>query len=114
VGGSYVVNAASPHADLAVEFLNSMATPEMGNKWLETVLVQTGIKSDPSKISGPHADYFQDLADASDGITYFFGLPSQVMRGGRKEVFDQVVNAAFPAGLVSVDEVIDRMSAAKE
>jgi multiple sugar transport system substrate-binding protein len=114
VGGSYVVNADSDHPELAVEFLNTMATPEMGNRWLETVLVQTGIKSDPSQIAGPHAGYFQDLARANEGVTYFFGLPSQVMRGGRKEVFDQVVNAAFPAGLVSVDEVIAQMSAARE
>lgn len=113
VGGSYVVNAATEHPDLAIAFLNSMATPDMGNKWLETVLVQTGIKTDPSQISGPHADYFQQLARVNEGVDYFFGLPSQVMQGGRKEVFAQVVNAAFPAGLVSVDEVVEQMNAAK-
>ena len=113
VGGSYVVNAASPHPDVAVAFLNSMATPEMGNRWLENVLVQTGIRSDPSKISGPHADYFQELAAVNEGVEYFFGLPVQVMRGGRKEVFTQVVNEAFPAGLLTVEEVVERMNAAE-
>ena len=42
-------------------------TPEMGNRWLENVLVQTGIKTDASKISGPHADYFKQLAKAQRG-----------------------------------------------
>ena len=61
VGGSYVVNAASPRKELAIAFLNSFATPEMGNRWLENVLVQTGIKTDASKISGPYAAYFKQL-----------------------------------------------------
>ena len=36
-----------------VAFLNSFATPEMGNRGSTACMVQTGIKSDPSKISGP-------------------------------------------------------------
>ncbi len=112
VGGSYVVNAATEHADMAVAFLNSMATPEMGNKWLEDNLVQTGIKSDASKITGDNAGYFKALAEVNDGAKYFFGLPRQVMAPAPREVFDQVVNQAFPAGLVDVDDVVDQMSGA--
>ena len=81
VGGSYVVNATTKQPQQAVAFLNSMATPAMGNRWLEAVLVQTGIKADPSKIGGPHAAYFRDLAAVNAGAKYFFGLPSQVMTG---------------------------------
>ncbi len=113
VGGSYVVNAASPRKDLGIAFLNSLATPEMGNKWLENVLVQTGIKTDASKISGPHAGYFKQLAKANEGNTYYFGTPVQVMQGKPKEVFTQVVNSAFPAGSISVDDVVKQMNAAK-
>lgn len=112
VGGSFVVNAASPNADLAAEFLNSMAMPEMGNKWLEANLVQTGIKADPSKIEGDAAVYFQKLAVANDGAEYVFGIPVQIMQGQPREVFTQVVNQAFPAGLIGVDDVIAQMSAA--
>jgi len=111
VGGSFVVNANSAHPDLAVDFLNTMATPEMGNKWLETVLVQTGIKTHPSKIKGPHAQYFQDLAAVNQDVTYYIGLPMQVMQGQVREVFEQVVNSAFPAGLVGPDEVVAQMDA---
>lgn len=111
-GGSYAVNAGSDHPDLAVEFLNSMATPEMGNLWLETVLVQTGIRSNPEAITGPNAGYFTDLAAVSQDATYYIGLPMQVLQGEAREVFTQMVNEAFPAGIVSAEEVIEAMSAA--
>jgi multiple sugar transport system substrate-binding protein len=113
VGGSYVVNAASPRKEIGIAFLNSLATPEMGNKWLENVLVQTGIKTDPSKVSGPHANYFKQLAKANEGNTYYFGTPVQVMSGKPKEVFTQVINNALPAGSISVDDVVKQMNAAK-
>ena len=112
VGGSFVVNAGSDHADLAAAFLNSMATPERGNAWLEANLVGTGIKADPSSITGENADYFADLAATNEGATYTFGIPVQQMQGQARETFNQVVNGAFPAGLIDVDGVIDMMSAA--
>ena len=52
VGGSYVANAATKNSKQAIAFPNSFATPEMANRWLENVLVQTGIKADYSKIAG--------------------------------------------------------------
>ena len=113
VGGSYVVNAASPRKDLGIAFLNSFATPEMGNRWLENVLVQTGIKTDHSKISGPHADYFKQLAKRQRRQQYYFGTPIQVMQGKPKEVFTQVINNALPAGSISVDDVVKQMNAAE-
>ncbi len=112
VGGSYVGNAATKQPKLVLAFLNSFATPEMANRWLENVLVQTGIKADHSKITGPHASYFKDLAATSAGARYYFGIPIQVMQGKPKEVFTQVVNNAFPAGTISVDEVVKQMNAA--
>jgi multiple sugar transport system substrate-binding protein len=112
VGGSYVVNGATKHPREAVAFLNSMATPEMANRWLENVLVQTGIKADYSKIGGPHAGYFKELAATGTGAKYYFGLPIQVMQGKPKEVFTQVINNAFPAGTIGVDDVVKQMNAA--
>ncbi len=112
VGGSFVVNAASENADLAVGFLNSMATPEMGNAWLEANLVQTGIVADPSAIEGDNAAYFQKLAAANEGAEYTYGIPVQQMTGTARETFTQVINQAFPAGLIGVDEAIEMMAAA--
>lgn len=112
VGGSYVINAATEYPELAADFLNSMAKVDMGNKWLETNLVQTGIKADPSSITGEKAGYFQKLAAANEGVTYTCGIPDQQMQGTARETFTQTINQAFPAGLIGVDEVIEMMSAA--
>ena len=112
MGGSFVVNAASENADLAVGFLNSMATPEMGNAWLEANLVQTGIVADPSAIEGDNAAYFQKLAAANEGTEYTYGIPVQQMTGTARETFTQVINQAFPAGLIGVDEAIEMMASA--
>lgn len=109
VGGSYVVNAATKHPDLAVAFLRTMATPEMGKLWVETVMGQTGIKTDMSHVGGPHAAYFKELGAADAEAKYFFGLPSQVMQGAARDTFTQVINQAFPAGLLTVQQVIGRM-----
>jgi multiple sugar transport system substrate-binding protein len=87
--------------------------PRDGQPLAENVLVQTGIKTDASKISGPHADYFKQLAKANEGNTYYFGTPVQVMSGKPKEVFTQVINNALPAGSISVDDVVKQMNAAK-
>jgi len=112
IGGSYVVNAATKHAKPALAFLDTLATPEMGNLWLENVMVQTGIKSDPSKIGGPHAAYFRMLSEVNASAVYFFGLPNQVMQGKPKEVFTQIFNNAFPAGTIGVDDAVKKMTAA--
>lgn len=112
VGGSYVINSASTHKKLAVAFLNSMANPRVGKTWVKDTLVQTGIKTSLSNVSGPHADYFKMLGRVDSKCKFFFGLPDQVMTGKPKEVFTQVINQAFPAGLLSVKQVIHKMDAA--
>jgi multiple sugar transport system substrate-binding protein len=112
VGGSYVANAATKHPKQAIAFLNSFANPEAASRWLENVLVQTGIKADYSKVSGPHAGYFRELGATSKGAKFYFGQPIQVMQGKPKEVFTQVFNNAFPAGTISVEEAVKQMNAA--
>lgn len=112
VGGSYVANAATKHPKQAIAFLNSFANPEAARRWLEGVLVQTGIKADYSKVSGPHAGYFRELGATSAGAKFYFGQPIQVMQGKPKEVFTQVFNNAFPAGTISVEDAIKQMNAA--
>lgn len=112
VGGSYVANADTKHPKEVIAFLNSFAAPDMGNKWLERVLVQTGVKSDSSKIIGPNAEYFKMLEASNRGAKYYFGIPVQVMQGKPKEVFTQVINNAFPAGTIDVDSVVKQMTAA--
>ena len=96
-----------------VAFFNSFLSFEMGNRWLDVVQVQTGIKSDPAKLSGPQAaDYFKMIEKTNAGDKYYFGIPIQVMTGKPKEVFIQVMNNAFPAGTISVEDAVKQMTAA--
>ena len=111
VQGSYVANADTKHKKEVIAFFNSMANQETGNRWLESVLVQTGIKSDPSKITGPNAEYFKMLAATNKGAKYYFGAPIQVMQGKAREVFTQVINNAFPAGTISVEDAVKQLAA---
>jgi multiple sugar transport system substrate-binding protein len=112
VQGSYVANAATKHPKEAIAFLNSFARPDVANRWLENVLVQTGIKADYAKVGGPHAAYFRELGATSEGARFYFGMPNQVMEGKPKEVFTQVFNNAFPAGSIGVDDAVKQMNAA--
>ena len=113
IGGSYVANASTKHAKEVTAFFNSFLSPEMGNRWLDVVKVQTGIKSDPSKMTDKQAaDYFAMIAKTNAGAKYHFGIPIQVMSGKPKEVFTQVFNNAFPAGNISVEDAVKQMAAA--
>ncbi len=113
VGGSYVANADSQHPDAAIAFFNSFLTPEVGNRWLDNVKVQTGIKADPSKMTDARAaDYFSMIAKTNAGAKYHFGIPIQVMSGKPKEVFTQIVNNALPAGNISVEDAVAQLDAA--
>ena len=113
VGGSYVANADSQHPDQVIAFFNSFLTPEVGNRWLDNVKVQTGIKADPSKMTDARAaDYFSMIAKTNAGAKYHFGIPIQVMSGKPKEVFTQIVNNALPAGNISVEDAVAQLDAA--
>jgi multiple sugar transport system substrate-binding protein len=113
VGGSYVANAETRHPREVLAFLGSFISREMGNRWLEAVKVQTGIKTDPAAMKDAQAaEYFKMIAETNAGAVYHFGIPIQVMAGKPKEVFTQVFNNAFPAGTIGVEEAIRLMAAA--
>ncbi len=109
VGGSFSINAGTKNAKLAAGLLNEMATPEMGTLWLSTILLQTGIKSDPSKVTGKYAPYFTELAERSKGAEFFIGIPIDHVKGQCRDTFVQVMNTAFPGGLLAVDKAVDMM-----
>ena len=111
VQGSYVANADTKRRKEVIAFFNSLASEEAGNRWLENVLVQTGIKSDATKITGPNADYFKLLAATNKDAVYYFGGPAQVMQGKAREVFTQVINNAFPAATISVEDAVKQLAA---
>ena len=111
-GGSFSINANSKNQKLAGALLSEMATPEMGTLWLSTILLQTGIKSDPSKITGKYAAYFRELTAMNKGAEYFIGSPRNLLKGQCQETYVQVVNTAFPGGLLPVDKALEMVNQA--
>jgi len=108
-GGSFSINAATKYPKLAGGLLNEMATPEMGTLWLSTIYLQSGIKGDSSKVTGKYAAYFRELADRNKGAEYFIGDPIDFLKGQCREAYTQVMNTAFPGGLLTVDKAVDMM-----
>ncbi|HYL80762.1 MAG TPA: extracellular solute-binding protein [Candidatus Acidoferrum sp.] len=110
VGASFAINAASQQKELAAEYLNAMSTPEMGTRWIETIYLQTAVKTDVSSFSGPYASYFKELMQRQQGQKYFIGMPIDILKGQCKDTFVQVMNSAFPGGLLTVDKAVGMMN----
>ena len=110
VGASFAINAASQHKELAAAFLNAMSTPEMGKRWIETIYLQTAVKTNVGKFSGPYASYFDLLMARQDGAKYFIGMPIDIVTGQCRDSFVQVMNSGFPGGLLPVDQAVKLMN----
>jgi multiple sugar transport system substrate-binding protein len=112
IGASFVINAATKHKDIAAEFLNAMSTREMGQRWVETVYLQSAVKTGDVKFTGPYAAYFSELMDRQKGAKYFIGMPVDNLQGQCKDAFAQVMNAGFPGGLLTVEKAANMMDEA--
>ena len=113
VAGSYAINANSKQPEVAGKFLNILAREDMGRKWIQSTFVQTGVKVGAGGgFTGKYASYFKEMGQRGEGRTYFLGTPIDFIRGKCKETFVQVINAAFPAGLIGPDEALDMMEEA--
>jgi multiple sugar transport system substrate-binding protein len=109
IGASFVINAATKHKDIGAEFLNAMSTPEMGKRWMETVYLQTAVKTGDVHFTGPYASYFSTLMERQKGAKYFIGMPVDNIEGQCKDAFAQVMNAGFPGGLLTVEKAANMM-----
>ena len=87
-----------------------MSTPEMGKRYLETIYLQTAVKVEVTNFSGPYGPYFTELMERQKGAKYFVGMPRNFIQGHCKDGFEQVLNSAFPGGLISVDEATEKMN----
>ena len=83
-----------------------MSTPEMGKMWLETIYLQTAVKTGDTSFTGPYAAYFAELMKRQEGAGYFVGMPLDHMQAECKDTFGQVMNSGLPGGLLSVDDAI--------
>lgn len=112
VGGSYVVNAASRARDAAIAFVSSLAQPEVGRRWMEVNATQSGIRASPDGIEGRKGEVLRELLAMNADARFTFGIPAQVLAPRPREVFQQVINQALPAGLITPEEAATRMSRA--
>jgi multiple sugar transport system substrate-binding protein len=113
IGSSFVINAATKHPKEAAMFLNAMSTPESGAIWVGKVYEPGAMKTTTSAFSGPHGEYLTQLLESQKDVDPFIGMPLDLIQnGGCKDAFAQVLNKAFPGGLISVDETTKRMDAA--
>jgi multiple sugar transport system substrate-binding protein len=94
-------------------FLNAMSTPESGAIWVGKVYEPGAMKTTTTAFSGPHGEYLTQLLESQKDVDPFIGMPLDLIQnGGCKDAFGQVLNKAFPGGLISVDETTKRMDAA--
>lgn len=105
-GGALAVNPLSKNIDLAKKFLAEFAQPDIGALWLNKAVVPTGLKVDPSKIT-ENREYWDMYFSVHKNTENFVGLSNISFKGKMKDTVAQVLNAAFPAGLISVDEAIE-------
>ena len=110
IGSSFAINAASPHRQLAAEFLNRMSQPAIGKLWIDTVHLQTAVRAEGSPATPHYAGYYKELMARQQGAQYFDIDPSDFLEGECLDTFVQVMNSSFPAGLLSVDEALRLMN----
>jgi multiple sugar transport system substrate-binding protein len=113
IGSSFVINAATKHPKEAAEFLNAMSTPASGAIWIGKVYEPGAMKTDVSQFAGPHGAYLSELTEAEKHVDPFIGMPLDLITNGAcKDAFSQVLNSAFPGGLLTVDKAAQMMNAA--
>jgi len=113
VAGTYAISNNSKQPEVAAKFLALLTREDFARKWIQATKVQTGVKvSAGGGFSGEYAGYFKEMAERGAGRTYSIGTPIDFIGGQCKETFVQVLNAAFPAGLIGPDEAIAQMQAA--
>ena len=112
VGGSYVGNAATKQPKLVLAFLEFVRDARDGEPLARERARPDRHQGRPLEDQRPARRLLQGARRDQPGAKYYFGIPIQVMQGKPKEVFTQVINNAFPAGTISVDEVVKQMNAA--
>jgi len=116
VGGSYAVAQKSPNQALAIEFLNTFADVEIGNLWMAKSGIQTGIKTDVPKIESPIKWYFEEFGKVNKD-TKWVSLTTEsmklLMKPGMWEVWASAVGQGLPNKLISADEALDKLEAAR-
>ncbi len=116
VGGSLAVAAKGPNVALGIELANTFADMEIGNLWMAKTGIQTGIKTDPSKIESPFKWYFEEYGTVNKS-TKWVDLTVQdmklLMKPGLWEVWVATVQQGLPNRLISPEDALSKLEDAR-
>jgi multiple sugar transport system substrate-binding protein len=116
VGGSYSAASKSPNLPLAIELLNTFADVDIGNLWMAETGIQTGIKTDPTRMQSLYKSYFQELAKVNKGKDWVAsGAQSMklVMKPGLWAVWVSTVGQGMSNKLIGPDEALSKLEEAR-
>jgi multiple sugar transport system substrate-binding protein len=113
LGGGFGAVSKSPLAAQAVAFIGTFADESIGNMWTGKTSEPTALKTNPAKIESERPEYVAEYAKAHQNVRYPATVGSATwrrqMKPGLRETWVQIVNQALPAGLITVDEAVDRL-----
>ncbi len=116
VAGSLGAAAKSPNLALAVKVVDAFADVEIGNLWMAKTGVQTGIKTDVSKIDSPFKSYFDEYARVNKTSKWVDLTAQQVrlqMKPGVWDTYVAAVNQGLPNKLIGADEALAKLEEAR-
>jgi multiple sugar transport system substrate-binding protein len=113
LGGGFGAVSKSPLVAQAVAFIGTFADESIGNMWTGKTSEPTALKTNPAKIESERPEYVAEYVKAHQNVRYPATVGSATwrrqMKPGLREAWVQVVNQALPAGLISVDDAVDRL-----
>src|SRR6266702_2030072 len=89
---------------------------ELGNLWMPKTGVQTGIKTDVSKIDSPFKSYFDEYARVNKNSKWVDLTAQQVrlqMKPGVWDTYVAAVNQGLPNKLIGADEALAKLEEAR-
>ena len=114
VDSGVAVNPKSAHLREAMALFDVIATPQTGEDYVSIAVAPTTLKIDPSKITGAYADYWH-MYNAVNAVVRPAVLAWQVvMKPGMMDAYTQVINSAFPEGLISVADATKKLEEARK
>jgi multiple sugar transport system substrate-binding protein len=114
VDSGVAINPKSTHLDAARALFNEIATPQTGEDYMSIAVAPTTLRIDPSKVAGDFASYWK-MYNAVNAVDEPAVVNWQVvMKPGMMDAYTQVINSAFPEGLISVADATKRLEAARE
>lgn len=114
VDSGVAINPKSAHLREAQALFNVIAMPQTGEDYVSIAVAPTTLKIDPSKITGSYADYWKMYNAVNAGVKPAVLAWQVVMKPGMMDAYSQVINSAFPEGLISVADATKKLEEARQ